>query len=196
MRRRKLLSVLGTLTAGSAVAVGSGAFSSVQAQRDLDVNLAGDANAYLRIAPSDGPNGAYATGAEDGTLALNFTDNNENVSGSGLNRNAVTYFDEVFVIENQGTQPVDLTVSPLAFIELEPGVVLLVLLVPLDSPAFGTWPEGSPEPEADVTLGLTWTELDVGETAQFSVLATSYEVGSQPDVGFSDEIAISAEAAD
>jgi hypothetical protein len=195
MKRRKLLSVVGTLTAGGTLATASGAFSNVQAQRDLAVKVAGDANAYLRIAPTDGPNGAYATGTDDGTLLLDLTGNNENVSGKGVNRNAITYFDEVFIIQNQGTQQIDLTVSPLSFIEIEPGVVLLVLLIPLDSPAFGGgFGIGAQSDEADITSGLTQAVINAGKTIRFSVLAASFEANGQASVGFSDDIEISAEA--
>lgn len=193
MKRRHFLSLISTAAVGGSVAVGTGAFSNVQAQRDLSVNVAGDANAYLRIAPSDGPNGKYATGADDGALALDFTGSNENVPGSGINRDAVTYFDEVFVVQNQGTQRVTLTVSPISFLEVEPGVALLFLIVPLDSPMFGDKPD-FPADGADATGGLTKASLDVGDAARFSVLAASCEIGDGAELGFSDQIEITAEA--
>lgn len=201
MKRRHFLSLISTAAVGGSVAVGTGAFSNVQAQRDLSVNVAGDANAYLRIAPSDGPNGKYATGADDGALALDFTGSNENVPGSGINRDAVTYFDEVFVVQNQGTQRVTLTVSPISFVELEPGVILVFLIVPLDSPVFRDdsldLPLSEDDPEADGTVptwGLTKTPLDVGDSARFSVLAASCEISDGVEIGFSDQIEITAEA--
>jgi len=194
MERREILKTIGALGGGGAVVTGTSAFTSVEAERDVSVEVAGDANALLRIAPSGGPNGAYATGADDGTLSLDFTDSNDNIDGEGINQDAVSYFDEVFVIENQGTQEVELSVSPLTFIELGTGV-LLVVLVPLDAPAFdGTVDVG--EPGADITDGLSQVSLGVGDTAEFSVLATSTTVfgGVGSDIGFEDELQITAEA--
>lgn len=194
MQRRNVLKLIGALGGGGAIATGTGAFTSVQAERNVSVQVAGDANALLRIAPSDGPNGAYATGSDDGALSLDFTESNGNVDGEGVNQDAVSYFDEVFVIENQGTQEVELTVSPLTFIELGTSI-LVVVIVPLNAPAF----DGTPDfggPGADITEDLSRVDLDVGATAEFSVLAasTSFFSGAGSDIGFEDELQITAEA--
>lgn len=174
MKRRNLLSTLGVAAAGGTLATGTGAFSSVEANREMSVAVAGDASALLRIAPSDGPNGAYATGAENGALSLDFTDSNDNVDGDGVNKDAVSYFDEVFLIENQGTQDVELSVSPLTFTEVSQGF-LVVLLFPLDIPAFtGT--------------------LGVGDTVRFSVWAASFSGSAQSDIDLNEEFEITAEA--
>jgi len=100
MKRRKFLIGTGALAAGSAAAVGSGAFTSVSADRTVQVNVAGDDSALLAIEPCDSdssPNGDYASIGEDGQFTLNIPN---------LNPNAFTRIDDVFKITNQGTQPV------------------------------------------------------------------------------------------
>jgi len=57
MQRRKLLLGLGT-TAGGAGAVGSGAFTSVNAQRDVAVRVADDSDALLSLQPGSSENAA------------------------------------------------------------------------------------------------------------------------------------------
>ena len=112
MQRRKfLIGAAGTAIGGSAL-VGSGAFTSVEADRDIAVDVADDSDAFLAIEPADTPNGdAYAT-ETDGTIELNFDDGADfdDISGtdggSGINDRATTVFDDVFVVTNQGTQDV------------------------------------------------------------------------------------------
>lgn len=105
MERRKFVVGLGSLAAGGAAAMSTGAFTSVQADRDIEVNVAGDADAFLQLDPSDGPNGAYAE--QDGnTLVINFDDDADTESGSGLNDDSSFIIRDVFDITNHGTQDV------------------------------------------------------------------------------------------
>jgi hypothetical protein len=115
MDRRKFLTAMGSLAAGSAAALGTGAFTSVTAERDATVKVAGDGQAYIKLVPGNdngtpsnpsGPNAAYADYNDDGELELNFDDMASGVGGDGANPNAVTDVDEVFYIANQGTQDV------------------------------------------------------------------------------------------
>ena len=101
MKRRTVLIGVGATTAGGAV-VGSSAFTSVEAGREVSVDVAGDEDVFLRIAPVDGPNGGYAT-TDSGLLRIDLSDDNDEVPGDGLNQNAVTTIRNVFEIENQGT---------------------------------------------------------------------------------------------
>ena len=105
MKRRNLILGLGSISLAGASVFGSGAFSSVQADRDVTVNVAGDGAALLALEPAEGPNGDYAS-IEDGTLALNFDGSADGVDGQGFNAEATTRVDEVFTITNQGTQKV------------------------------------------------------------------------------------------
>lgn len=51
--------------------------------------------------PSDGPNGVYAS-LENGDIRLDLTEANPDVSGKGVNGNAVFSFDDVFEVVNYG----------------------------------------------------------------------------------------------
>ncbi|MGQ3328880.1 hypothetical protein [Halorubrum sp. FL23] len=108
--RRKFIAGLGALATGSAAAVGTGAFTSVQAERDLKVETAGDANALLGISPYDGPNGQYANVQADSTVDIDFT-SNDNATDVGLNKNANTNIENVLQITNNGTQDVRVNVA-------------------------------------------------------------------------------------
>jgi hypothetical protein len=108
MRRRKMLIGLGSLAAGGAAATGTGAFTSVTADRTITVNTANDNDAFLQLTPSDGENGAYAE-QDGGTLEIAFDGSNTDSgepTGNGINDNAKTIIRDVFDITNQGTQAV------------------------------------------------------------------------------------------
>lgn len=113
MKRRTFVASIGTLGAGAAGALGTGAFTSTEADRDVTVTVADDGDAYLELEPASGPNGAYAMTTTDGSLAIDLTSNNETASGgAGLNATATTEIEGVFAIENQGTQTVEVSLSP------------------------------------------------------------------------------------
>ena len=99
MERRKFVIGAGALATGSAAAMGTGAFSSVDADRSISVGIESDDNAYLRLEETS----EYASGTSDGTLELDFTNNGE---GDGFNAEAYTIIEETFKISNQGTDPV------------------------------------------------------------------------------------------
>ncbi|MDR5673204.1 LamG domain-containing protein [Halalkaliarchaeum sp. AArc-GB] len=104
MKRRRLLIGLGSATGLTGV-VGSGAFTSVSAERDVTVQTASDADAYLRMEPLQTPNGeAYATTTDEDLIALEFTDTE--AGGQGVGTDSIYDFHDVFQITNQGTQPV------------------------------------------------------------------------------------------
>ncbi|MDT3434842.1 hypothetical protein [Haloarcula sp. 1CSR25-25] len=104
MQRRKFLVGMGSLAAGSAAAMGTGAFASVEATRTVNVNVAGDQSAYLGL---DGTS-PYAQ-VKGKQLVLNFDDNGE--GGKGVNADAVTTFDGVFQMTNNGPNELDITVD-------------------------------------------------------------------------------------
>jgi hypothetical protein len=54
MRRRKLLIGMGTLAAGSATAMGTGAFTAMSAGRDTTINVVSGADGLVALSP--GPN--------------------------------------------------------------------------------------------------------------------------------------------
>lgn len=151
MKRRNF--ILGTsAVAGGGAIVGSSAFTSVTADRDIQVAVAGDSNAFLRIEPTAEPNGDYAT-TENGTLGIDLTGDNDAVGGDGVNANAVSVLRRVFEIGNQGTQSVGVQIT-------EP------VLTPEDGLAVGVFPEGQDPTEP--------FELSPGGTQQvFSLVVAS-----------------------
>ena len=87
LNRRNVLVGLGTIVAGGGVALGSGAFSSVEAHRSVDIGTAGDAEALIGIELTGDLEG------EDGdTIAFDLEDD--------LNIDAVTTFNGALTITN------------------------------------------------------------------------------------------------
>ncbi|WP_247731177.1 DUF1102 domain-containing protein [Halovivax limisalsi] len=110
MQRRKFIIGTGALATATAAAVGTGAFSSVTAARNIDVAVADDASAYLKLKGTDSH--YVVDDGDGGTLAIDMSDSNPtNAGGTGVNPNAVTEFDDLFVVANHGTQPVSVGIS-------------------------------------------------------------------------------------
>jgi len=176
MNRRTFAVSLGALVGGGA-AVGTGAFSSVTAERDFDVVVSGDAGAYLGLQSHPGPNGAYADTTPQDTLAVDLTDSNSNIGtaisgGEGVNANALSTFFNVFRITNQGTQAIDVEIDPLVFLETDlPQSGLLVIVVPaINNPI----------------------HLTPGDSQDFHLIAASYEADGEPDLSVDEQIEINA----
>ena len=104
-RRNFLIGAAGTAIGGSAL-VGSGAFSSVEAERDVSVQVADDMNAYLGLQAEKEE--FLTDDSDDGQLELDLgdPDNEDNDTGEGFNQEAITKVEGVFSISNQGTQTV------------------------------------------------------------------------------------------
>ena len=84
--RRSVLIGLGALTVGGGAVFGTGAFSSVEAERSVDISTAGDGEALLGLSiESD-----ELDGGED-TISFDSED---------LNEDAVTIFDDAFEVSN------------------------------------------------------------------------------------------------
>ena len=103
MERRKFVIGAGALATGSAAAVGTGAFSSVTADRETTIDIAGDEDAFLALSVEDTE---YARIDENDLLVLEFT--GEADDGEGINKAATTRFDDVISVENQGSEEVDI----------------------------------------------------------------------------------------
>ena len=118
MDRRKFLLGVGGASIGGSALVGSGAFSRVEAQRAVTIQVAEDPDAYLgldkcRYPDYEGehvPNGSYAHLDGHGHLAILMNDENPHYPdddlGAGVNSNSRTWFDRVFQVCNQGKQTV------------------------------------------------------------------------------------------
>lgn len=118
MNRRKFVVGVGSLAAVGATAVGTGAFTSITAGRSINVEVAGDSSAYLALRKAAGPsvdpgeNSEAYVDVNNGEVAFDFSDSNGTVDlGDGFNKNAVTEVEDLLEVQNQGTQPVFLSVD-------------------------------------------------------------------------------------
>jgi len=130
MKRRTLLGSA-AMTLGGASVIGTGAFTSVRAERSISVDVVGDADAFLQLQPycstenntqsedesvdpGDEPlqssDFVYETSAE--TIAIDLTEHisghegHGHIEGEGITDNSLWRFPNAFRITNQGTQPV------------------------------------------------------------------------------------------
>ena len=166
------MAAIGALGGGSAVVTGTGAFTSVEANRDISVQVADDSNAFLRMAAAGEGNDEYIT-TKGGELGIDLTSSNPtNAGGQGVNANATTVIADLFEIRNQGTQEIDVEVTPLSFVNTGSGDTLVVLVVPQTN-----FPS--------VTLG-------VGGTETYSLVVDSLPGGGNLQI--SDTITVTGEA--
>jgi hypothetical protein len=109
MQRRKLLAGLGSLAAGGAAVIGTGAFTSVSANRGVAVNVADDSDALLSIT-KDTRGGSVTANANEyvdtsgQTVSLDITETDS--GADGINDDATTVIDDLLTVTNQGTQDV------------------------------------------------------------------------------------------
>ncbi len=131
MKRRTLLGSA-AMTLGGASVIGTGAFTSVRAERSISVDVVGDKSAFLQLLPTcksdgdrDGENneGGDTNGdsslrssdfvytKEDGTIAIDLTESiddngSSHIDGNGITEDSLWRFPNAFKIANQGTQAV------------------------------------------------------------------------------------------
>lgn len=110
MDRRKFLIGIGGASLGGSTLLGTGAFSRIEAQRGVAIQVAEDPDAYLGLDKCDTPNGSYVHDDGDGHMAILMNDENPTIAdtplGDGVNSDSRTWFDRVFQICNQGKQSV------------------------------------------------------------------------------------------
>ncbi|MCU4926401.1 hypothetical protein OB905_10450 [Halobacteria archaeon AArc-dxtr1] len=99
--RRNTLVGIGSLVAGGGAVLATGAFSTVEAERSVNIETAGDGSALLQIVANDGDfDGVDDTGGD--TVELSF---------NSINIEATTGFDDLLTVTNNGDQDVDLHVE-------------------------------------------------------------------------------------
>ncbi|RDZ63969.1 hypothetical protein C5B90_12745 [Haloferax sp. Atlit-12N] len=111
INRRNILIGLGALVGGGGALVGTGAFTTVSAAREVSVSTAGDGSAFLSITGD----GEYVTDdSSDGTLTIDLgsvgTDASSN-AGSGFNQEAITTLSDVLTIGNNSAEDETITVG-------------------------------------------------------------------------------------
>ncbi len=115
MQRRKFLIASGALAAGGAAALGSGAFSKVESQRDVTIQVANDENAYLGLKPLNTPNSNnYVELDPNGHLKIDISEHDDFAGpdtqpGEGVNSDSFTFFDGMFELCNQGKAEADIS---------------------------------------------------------------------------------------
>ena len=118
MKRRKLLATVGTI-AGTSGVIGSGAFTSVDAERTIKASVADDDRALLRLEPlvgegldDDGDGDPEVTGrsftsGQEVSFELPGDERGENSNAEGLGVDSIYEFHDLLNITNQGTKPVE-----------------------------------------------------------------------------------------
>ncbi|WP_436346020.1 hypothetical protein [Natronorubrum sp. FCH18a] len=117
MNRRNVLVGLGTIVAGGGAALGTGAFSSVDADRTIGVQVEDDSSAYIQFRTADTASGTLANQeyvtTESGTngnsiIRFDFDGAGGGTNGEGLNEEAVTSFDDLFEIGNESGEEIEI----------------------------------------------------------------------------------------
>lgn len=113
MKRRKFIIATGALATGGATALGSGAFTSVSADRAVTVTVARDSQAFLQMFPiaDEGlgdETGRSSTNGQEVEFEIPGNDDGENPDAEGVGLDSIYEFHDLLEIVNQGTQPVEI----------------------------------------------------------------------------------------
>jgi hypothetical protein len=94
MRRRNVITAIGTLAVGTGIAMGTGAFTTTSAERSFTVSTADDDAALLSL--------DVGNGTEANEIVNNSSNSNDRVSFdfNSINRNAYTAFDNLLSVSN------------------------------------------------------------------------------------------------
>ena len=102
MKRRNFLVGVGGTAVGASALVGSGAFSRVESDRAVNIEVAKDGDAYLGMSPGPTANGDnYADFDDNGHIEIDIGHSGEG-DGDGVNSNSTTWFDGLVKLCNQG----------------------------------------------------------------------------------------------
>jgi len=115
MKRRNFLIGIGGTAIGGGALVGSGAFSRVESQRDVTIQVAEDPSAYLGLSGTGSPNSNNYVSIDDhGHLAIDIADSGHGPGdgGQGVNSDSFTYFDGMVEVCNQGKEEVGFYIEP------------------------------------------------------------------------------------
>lgn len=123
MKRRGLIAGIGATVVGGGGLFGTGAFTSVNADRTAQVEVAEENSAYLAIFPSKGQsNGRFATDSgppqNPNEIAFDFN-GASGTAAQGPGVDSTYIFDDVFRVANQGTQEVYVDLTSLNAVPLQ-----------------------------------------------------------------------------
>lgn len=124
MNRRQLLAGLGAAAAGGGAALGTGAFTSVEADRSVNVSVADEDQAYLaldKLSAASYPNATFVSQNASTGISIDINDaTGTEDDGDGVGLDSVYEFDNLFQVKNQGTQDVDLSITTLSDSDFDP----------------------------------------------------------------------------
>lgn len=184
MKRRQLIAGIGAAVAGGGAALGTGAFTSVEADRSVSVNVASEDQAYLALDPNTGSdNEDFSTAPGSGNeLELDFNGPG-GVTGDGPGLDSVYKFDSVFQVKNQGTQKVYVSVSSLS---LDGGNVSIEFYAGSDS----STPLDSNDLELDTgdTPAEIGVKIDINENASIDSFSGDTTVSASSSSDDNDNI--------
>lgn len=112
MNRRRFLTAIGASAGAASLVLGSGAFTTVSAQRTVSVDVADDFRAFLRLEPltkggiNDESTGRSGTAGETVSFDIPGIRDGENPHAAGVGPDSVYEFRGLLEVINQGTQPV------------------------------------------------------------------------------------------
>jgi hypothetical protein len=107
----KILAVLMMFGAVGTLAA-TGAFTTVEAERTADVDVAGDANALLAITPAEDPeNSSFIQQSDTSNQAFEIVLEGNDGNADGLNTNSTTTAQNIFNITNNGEEDVDVWIN-------------------------------------------------------------------------------------
>jgi hypothetical protein len=106
VKRRKFMIGMGSLAAGSAAAMGTGAFDSGKTDVNSSLNIVNDANALIALGNAEGQQ-VYV---EDGQLKMDFS-GGKSGAGAGVQPGSVYNYKPAFTITNNDGQAHDITLS-------------------------------------------------------------------------------------
>jgi len=104
--RRNILIGLGALVGGGGALVSTGAFSTVSAERSVEVSTAGDGSAFLQL----NANSPYVESSGD-TVSINLDATGNDGNDSGFNEEAVTTLAGIIQITNNAADGSSTTVG-------------------------------------------------------------------------------------
>ena len=168
MKRRTILGVLGALSSSSALALGSGAFGFVRAERGLAVEVTHDDAAYLKLR-SRGSGGRATRDKTPEQVKFNFPGVFEDSPGDGIGTNSIYEFDRdagegpdgtegLREIQNQGSNDV------IVYSEHETTSDLNIELYDVTDPNKTALRDVQPElePTERIVVGFRIESFDVG----------------------------------
>lgn len=169
--RRNVLMGLGTVVVGGGAALGSGAFTSVEASRDVSVSVADDANALIGLSAGSSDYVSEDGGTDGNLLEIDLSD--QNLDADGVNLGGTVTIDDAFTVTNNHGEAVLVTIGEAGTLE---GSGVTVSFLDGDAPVDGVSLDaaGGSNTSLDVSL-----EIETAEDA--TEFDESVTITAEPD---------------